>query len=117
MMRIFISGPYCPRDCDLHEAARLAQYNVDQAIGIANILLDKGHYPFVPHMTHYIHTHHTSTKPRGDLWYKLDDTFLYYWAEALYYIAPSPGADHELDLAKNLGLKIYYSLEEVPDAK
>ncbi len=116
-MRIYIAGPYCPRTTDIHEAAREAQHNVDVAIEIANELFTLGHYPHVPHLTHYIHTHYSSQPREKSLWYKYDDTYLEHWAEALYYIGPSPGADHELYLALKLGLKIYHSLEEVRDAE
>lgn len=33
--------------------------------------------------------------------------------DALFYIAPSPGTDIELALAKELGMYIFYSLDEV----
>jgi len=51
----------------------------------------------------------------GDWWYEHDNTFINHWAEALYYLAPSKGADAELKLAKKLGLKIFYKLDEVPE--
>ena len=42
-------------------------------------------------------------------------TFLEIWAEALLYLAPSRGADKELERAKELGLRIFYSIDEIPD--
>jgi hypothetical protein len=114
--RIFISGPYQPRNCTLHDASRQAQYNVDKAIEVANALIAKGHFIFVPHVSHYIHTHYSSTRDMGEWWYEEDNTFLDHWATALYYISPSQGADAELQRAKQLGLLIYYTLNSVPDA-
>ena len=113
-MRIYIAGPYCPTGTTLHDASRIAQRNVDKAIEIANSLIEKGHDPFVPHLTHYIHTHYSCKRDYGDWWYRHDNTFLEHWAEGLFYICSSKGADLELRLAKELNLKIFYSLEEVP---
>ncbi len=35
--------------------------------------------------------------------------------DALLYLAPSRGADIELEEAKRLGLRVYYAEDEVPD--
>jgi len=113
---IYIAGPYTPKNCSLHDAAMKAQYNIDRAIEIANKLIEKGHYVFVPHLSHYIHIHYSHTKEyKEDLWYELDNTFLYNWATALFYIGSSYGADKELEIAKRMGLKIYYKIEDVPE--
>ncbi len=113
-LRIYIAGPYCPRNCSLHDAVRIAQHNTDKAIEIANALIEKGHYVFVPHLSHYIHTHYSCKRDYGEWWYDEDNTFLEHWANALFYLGKSRGVDKELKLAKKLGLRIFYSLEEVP---
>lgn len=113
-LRIYIAGPYCPINTTLHDASRIAQRNVDRAIEVFHKLKAKGHHPFVPHLSHYIHIHPTSLEDYGDWWYGYDLTFIYNWANALYYIAPSRGADLELSLAQKLGLDIFYSVDEVP---
>jgi len=113
-LRIYIAGPYCPRNCSLHDAARIAQHNADRAIEIANALIEKGHYVFVPHLSHYIHTHYSCKRDYGEWWYEEDLTFLEHWAEALFYIASSKGADLELRRAQELGLIIFTSLDQVP---
>jgi hypothetical protein len=101
--------------CDLHDASRIAQHNTDTAIAIGNSLIEKGHFVFVPHVSHYIHTHWSCKRDYGEWWYEEDLTFLYRWANALYYISPSKGTDLELEIAKKLGLRIFRSLEEVPE--
>lgn len=113
-LRIYIAGPYCPTNCTMHQAAQQAQRNVDKAIEIGNRLIEKGHYVFVPHLSHYIHIHPSCIKDYGEWWYEEDNTFLKHWATALYYISSSKGADVELVLAKKLGLKIFYNLGSVP---
>ena len=114
-LRIYIAGPYCPKDCSLHEAPVVAQRNVDKAIEVAMELFGKGHYAFVPHLSHYLNIHHSRKKEfTADFYYKYDITFLEHWAEALFFISESPGANHELHVAIKLGLIIYDNLEVVP---
>lgn len=115
--RIYIAGPYCPRKGSLHDAPRIAQRNTDKAIEIGNALIEKGHFIFVPHLSHYMHIHYSCKRDYGYWWYDEDMTFLEYWATALFYIGTSHGADMELKFAKDKGLKIYYSLDEVPEVK
>lgn len=113
--RIYIAGPYAPRDCSLHAASQMAQRNVDAAIKAANQCIDYGHFVFVPHLSHYIHIHPSTLRDYGSWWYEEDNTFLDHWATSLLYLGPSPGADAELERAKALGLTIYHSTTEVPD--
>jgi len=113
-VRIYVAGPYCPWTDNIHDAARLAQHNVDLALEIGNALVEKGHFAFVPHLSHYQHIHYSCKRDLGDYYMRYDNTILRLWAEALYYILSSPGADRELFLARKLGLKIFYDLKEVP---
>ena len=115
-MRIYLASPYTAYGCNAHNAPRVAQQNVDRAIEMANKIIEKGHYVFVPHLSHYLHIHYSSKKDLGDFWYDFDNSFIFFWAEALFYLDGSPGADAELELAQQLGLKIFYRLEDVPDA-
>lgn len=116
-MKIFISGPYCPRDGSLHDAARIAQRNVDRAIAIGNALIEKGHFVFIPHLNHYIHIHYSCKRDYTAWWYEEDLTFLRDWADALFFIDNSVGTCMELAEAQKLGLQIFYSLGEVPQGK
>jgi len=116
-MRIYIAGPYSPRKCSLHDAPRIAQQNTDKALEIFNALVEKGHDPYAPHISHYIHVHYSCKRDYGDWWYEYDNTFLEYWAEALFFLGSSKGANAELCLAHKLGLKIFHSLEDVPNAQ
>jgi len=117
-MRVYIAGPYSPRKSRTkHEALQEVSKNVQRAIEAAIALIEKGHYPYVPHLTHFIHINPKCPKDYGPSWYyEYDKTFLEHWAEALLYLGSSEGADRELELAKKLGLKIFYSLDEVPKA-
>jgi hypothetical protein len=114
--RIYVAGPYAPKNCSLHEAPRVAQFNVDKAIEIATDLIEKGHLVFVPHVhSHYINIHYSSKRDYKVWWYEEDFSFLNHWATALFYIGPSVGASKELALAKKKRLTIFYNLSEVPE--
>lgn len=115
-MRIYVAGPYCPQDCTLHDAARVAQQNTNRAIDAGIELLEKGHHPYIPHLSHYIHQrmHYDYDKK----WYDFDLVWLRL-CEAIVMLPgweESTGARQELEEAKKLGLKIYHSLDEVPKA-
>lgn len=108
--RIYIAGPYLPKNCTLHDASRIAQHNTDRAIIIANMLIEQGNYVFIPHLSHYIHTHFSCEKDYDGWWYEEDMTFLEHWATAIYMMRSwrqSKGARMEYALAKELGLKIF----------
>ena len=115
-MRIYVAGPYSPQSPSKHTCIQEAAHNVDRAIRVALVLISKGHYPFVPHLTHYIHVSSACQRELGErFYYEYDNTFLDHWAEALFYMGSSKGADAELERAKRLGLKIFYDFSEVPD--
>ena len=50
-----------------------------------------------------------------DMFQKHGTDMLKTWADALFFIAPSNGADHEKKLAEKLGLKIFTDISEVGD--
>jgi hypothetical protein len=112
-MRIYIAGPYSPRCHDSNACIGEVEMNVRHAIAIGNQLISMGHTVFVPHLSHY-----QANAPNGRHdwpWYDMDNTFIDHWAEALFYIAPSIGADAEKARAEERGLKIYTKLGDVPD--
>jgi hypothetical protein len=113
-LKIYVAGPYTPKNCSLHDAARIAQRNTDNAVKIANALMAKGHYVFVPHLTHYLHIHESCTVNDANFWYELDNTFLSDWADAFFYISPSWGADQERKIAEAKGFPIFTDLLQVP---
>ena len=141
--RIYVAAPYSPKCYELHNiplpffasevracpdnihssclnffitnSLSEVQQNVDRAIAAGNVIHDKGHYAFVPHLTHYLHIHYSCKVDRGVWYYDYDNTFLDHWATSFLYLAPSYGADKELDRAKKLGLKIYYNLDEIQE--
>lgn len=94
-LRVYVSGPYSadPETCTA------------TAIAVGNELLDAGYAPFVPHLSHYWHVHHTP-RPYSD-WLRIDLAWVE-TADALIRIpGHSPGADQETALATRLGIPIY----------
>lgn len=110
VMRIYIAGPYVPKNCSMHDASRIANHNVRNAIRKFIELERCGHEPFVPHLSHFIHIE-LDEDLSPDFWYNYDLSFIEHWAEAIYMLEGwelSTGSNLELTRAKELGLKIMY---------
>ena len=99
-IRIYIAGPYTSNP----------EENVRKALSVADELLDRGLVPFIPHLAHW--------------WEQLSpknyETWVDYglnWLEVcdcLYRIqGESPGADKETERARELGLPIFVTVEDV----
>ena len=100
-VRVYVAGPYSQGDVAV---------NVRNAFEAANRLADLGFAPFVPHSTHFWHM----LFPRPyDFWLELDRQFLPTCAVVLRLPGPSKGADCEVELARDLGLPVFYSVEDV----
>lgn len=100
-MKIYIASPYTnPDPCA----------NTHKAIMVANKLLDIGYIPFVPHLSHFWHT---ITPRQYEDWTKIDNEFLKCCDCVLRLEGESKGADKEVELAKQLGIPVYYSIEEL----
>ncbi|MCI0565530.1 MAG: DUF4406 domain-containing protein [Nitrososphaera sp.] len=109
-LRIYIAGPYS----GIHRNE--IEKNVASAIDAGIEVFLKGHFPYVPHLTDLIDQRANQIgKPlswhdfiRWDMpWLEACDAFL--------YLGKSKGADLELEEAKRLKKKIFYSLDEIPD--
>ena len=108
-LRIFVAGPYGDEDPD-----DTTQENVEQAKRIGKELALKGHYPFVPHTM--LHGWETDKRFTLEDFKAIDFAWLEF-CDALYFIAESPGANVEKELATQRGLQIFTELEQIPDAK
>ena len=111
-MRIYVAGPYTADTND--ERVK----NVRTAIDAAIALYQKGHAPYVPHLTHLIDerakevgidiTREDYVRRWDEPWLKVCDAFL--------LLADSPGAREELGVARNLGKQIFIGGSEVVPA-
>lgn len=108
-LKIYIAGPYTAET----EEQRLK--NVQAAIDASFTIFFKGHFPYVPHLTHFVdlranevgHNLTWEDYIRWDMpWVEVCD--------ALLYLKSSRGADLELHHAKTLGKQIFFSVDEIP---
>jgi hypothetical protein len=113
-LKIYIAGPYTPLGVNSHDAPRIAHRNVSNAIRAGIAVIEKGHIPFIPHLTHFIHVETERPLP-ASYFYEYDMTWLQY-CDAVLYLGNSKGADRELNWAKKRGLRIFYSVGQIPSA-
>lgn len=100
MKKIYVAGPYSqPDPCA----------NTHRAIAEGNRLMDAGHAPFVPHLTHLWHT--VTPRPYLD-WTRLDNAFLPHCDAWVRLPGHSPGADAEVRLAQSLGIPVFWSTQD-----
>ncbi len=106
---IYISGPYSAT------SQEGIQGNVDIAMTIGLRVFKMGHYPFVPHLVHYMHIFGMKYQTYIDYEGWMD--YVCRWlpkCDSILHYESSPGADRELELAKELKLNIYHTIEEIP---
>ena len=107
---IYVSGPYSA-------LTREARWNnVLEAVKVGVEIRAKGHYPLIPHL--YDDFDEVAKLMGYNLdWQSYIDMDLAFLekCDALYFIGSSKGADIEREHAKELGLQIFYSLDDVPD--
>ncbi len=113
-MIIYVAGKYnAPSD---GEKLR----NTNKAIDAGIEVYKKGHYPLIPHLTHWVEKRmdYNGEPPRKNTyWYDFDNLIIPS-CDALIKISAdgeSRGADLEEKLAIKLGLKIFKTLEEIPN--
>lgn len=119
MMLILIAGPY---RSGTNNDPILIQRNMDNLEAAAIPIFDKGHIPMIGEWIANPLIHLAGSKEIGD---EIFTTYQYPVAhrilrkcDAILRIeGESKGADQDVELAKKLGLKVYYDLNEIPDAE
>ena len=99
-MRVYIAGPYTEGDVAV---------NVANAIKAGTQVLDAGHTPFIPHLTHFWHMlfpheYHT--------WIAYDNVWVMVCDALIRLPGESSGADGEVRLASQVHIPVFYSVEE-----
>lgn len=111
-LRIYIAGPYTASDPETVEA------HVTAAIIAGLKVFEKGHYPYIPHLTHYIQvlsqSRHLMANLRWEDYMEWDRGWLDV-SDAILFLGPSRGADIELKRASALGKRIFRDISEIPD--
>ena len=108
-LRIFVAGPYGD-----YESQTTRDANVENARNIGKELALRGHFPFIPHTM--LHGWELDDRFRIQHFKEIDYAWLEF-CDALFFIAESPGANVERDLALRRGLQVFTSLGQVPDAR
>jgi hypothetical protein len=113
-MHIYIAGPYTG------DGTRKAKdQNTANAVAVQKKLTRMGHYPHCPHvMTDHLDNWAAAGDPEAEHRYFLDMDLSYIrrmMDAVLRLPGASVGADEEVQLAKDLGLPVYESLDEVPE--
>ena len=108
-LRIYVAGPYSG------ETPEKVQQNVYQAVDAGIAIFQKGHHPYVPHLTQLVdqRARETNNPMSWEEFMRWDAPWLEA-SDALLYLAPSRGANIELEEATRMGKTIFRSLEEIP---
>ncbi|MBV6504730.1 MAG: hypothetical protein ILNGONEN_00280 [Syntrophorhabdaceae bacterium] len=107
-MRIYVAGPLTSPD------GGVRRQNCLNAINAGIQVMQKGHEPFVPHLMDWL----DKWAQRAGIEFTWQDYMNWCLAwlaqcEALLFLAPSRGANMELEFAKKNGLKVFYSVDEI----
>lgn len=108
---IYVAGPYSA------DTGRQRAFNVCRALEAGLAILEKGHWPFIPHLTHFFDKWHCweGFEPAIEAeTYMQWDFVILRRCDGLLYLSPSPGADRELELARQIGVPFWTSIEDVP---
>lgn len=100
-MKIYVAGPYTKGDVAL---------NVRNAIYAGSYIANLGHFPYIPHLTHFWHM---LIPHEYEFWMKQDEAWLKECDALLRLEGESSGADQEMSEAERLGLVIYHSVFEI----
>lgn len=112
-LKIYVAAPYSNGSQEL--PLEILEENVNKAVEIGLQIWKRGHYPFIPHLTHYVDEY---ARTRGIVmdwreYMEWDRPWLEH-CDAILYVGPSKGADLELTRARQLGLRVFYKIEEIP---
>lgn len=111
-MYIYVSGPYSASNVQAADKKMKIEKNIEEANEVAVRLAHKGHFPFVPH------TMMRGWEDEQKVERSLALNICKKWVEkcdALYFIATSPGAEEEKQVAVALNMPIYRNLDDIPD--
>jgi hypothetical protein len=117
-MLILIAGPY---RSGTNDDPALMQQNLDQLESVALPIFKKGHVPMIGEwvalpLIHLAGSVHPGDAAWEEVQYPVAHRLLEKCDAVLRIKGASKGADEDVRIAKERGLKVFYSLEEIPDA-
>lgn len=98
---VYVAGPYSKGDQVL---------NVRAAVDASNALMFEGFVPFLPHLTMLWHLITPKSYPE---WLAYDALWLARCDAVLRLPGESEGADREVDLARSMGLPVFFEVAEL----
>ena len=110
LMLIYVAGPFTSPTEDGIEA------NIRAAIDAGIAIVDRGHWPMIPHLNRLIDLRYEETgreRPGWHFWMAFTNAQLLA-CDALFYVASSPGADVERAVAEQRGMLVFTCIEDVP---
>lgn len=119
MQMILVAGPYLS---GTNNDPELVQKNMDALEAYALPIFEKGHIPIIGEWVANPLMKLAGSKAIGDtIFHKIQYPAahrLLQKCDAVFRIeGASKGADQDVEIAKKLGLKIYFELNEIPHAK
>lgn len=118
-MLILIAGPY---RSGTNDDPKLIQQNLDNLEAMALPIFRKGHVPMIGEWVALpLLKLAGSQKPGDKAWdeiqYPAAHRLLEKCDAVLRIKGDSKGADQDVEIARKRGLKVYYDIEEIPDAE
>jgi hypothetical protein len=115
-MMILIAGPY---RSGTNDDPQLMRKNLDKLESVALPLFRKGHVPVIGEWLALPLLKLAGSKTPGDeqyneILYPIAHRLLEKCDAVLRLEGASAGADNDIKIAKQMGLKVYYSVDEVP---
>lgn len=115
---ILIAGPY---RSGTNDDPGLIQKNLDNLEAMALPIFRKGHIPMIGEWVALPLMHLAGSKEIGDeVWNEIQYPAAHRLLEkcdaVLRIKGESKGADQDVEIAKKQGLKVFYSIDEIPDA-
>ena len=123
-LTVYIAGPYTPYNATPHSSSRVAHDNVVTAINFGVEVAKRGHFPFIPHLSHFMHIYGKEELPYQ---FYIDNDFnwlekcdaIFYYSKKIGVIKSGDtrslaGADTELEKAINQGKLIFFGVQQIP---
>ena len=101
MKRIYVAGPYTGGE---------VIENVRRAVVMGDKLTGLGYAPYIPHLSHFAHFH--KPRPYGD-WLTTGLAWVSVCDAVLRLPGKSPGSEEEVKYAKELGIPVFYHLNDL----
>ena len=112
-MTVYVAGPLTTSRNGKLVSRKQRERNVEKAMQAGLEVIQKGHWPFIPHLNYYFSEYIDESLDVRD-YMEWDFAFLDK-CDAMLYLGPSAGADEELERSKNAGRKIYYDVRDIPE--